>query len=281
MLIKLDLIKPPAIPMREVDTFSIDYMTMRDSMRPRNQLSSILVRPVETGYEVVDGMHRLTAAHELGWPDIECSIKDMTPREALVATLQSNAVRAETKRVEYAKHLIRIQRAYPELTLAQLAQLCGRQPYWVRQQLNLLDLRLEYQTMVDQGLIPTLNAYELARLSHSRQGYFLTAAMTLSAEEFPEYVATEVRRLMVASQDRKSLQRLGSDDTPPRLRSLKNVMAELRKPTVVNGLIAECKPKTLQEAFLLGLQWATSTDALTVEERKDKLARLREKNNEQ
>lgn len=272
MKISIDLIDPPPTYMREVDTHSVEFLELRDSIRDWGLHNSILVRPRGDRYQLVDGAYRLRAHVELQVTQIEANVRDMADDEVLVAQLQANAVRRETSRIEYAKQLLRIQNAFPNLTLAQLAQYAGKQRYWVRQQLDLLDLRPEYQTMADRGQLPVMNAYTLAKLPPHIQGRYIDRALVLPPCEFKLLVAEEVRRLMLDSKARAEEKRLATTDPHPFLRPLKDLTKEIREGTAARGVVANIRPATHVEAFLLGIKWALNIDPDTAQDRKEKLA---------
>ncbi len=274
MHIPLDLIDPPPVYMRYVYPDSVDFFALRDSIRDYGQHNSILVRPrPENRFQLVDGAWRLEAHRQLQRETIEAIVRDMTDDEVLLCQLQANAVRRETSRVEYAKHLLRIQKSCPNITVAQLAKYSGKSAVWVRQQLDLLDLRLEYQVMADRGQIGARNAYTLAKLPPHIQGKFIEMAMTLEPDEFAAQVAPEVQRLTMGAKERSEAMREAKSYASPRpyLRSLKEMRRELETWNACNGLLAAVKPTNVKDAFKLGVQWAMNMDPLTLEDRREKL----------
>lgn len=270
MQIKLDLIDPPIVYMRTVDKNSVDFYQLCDSIENFGLHNSILVRPVGDRYQLVDGAYRLAAHQHLRIEAIEAIVRDMTDTEVLMVQLQSNVIRPETSRIEYANHLMRIQHAVPSITLAQLAKIAGRQPYWVRQQLDLLDLRLEYQTMADRGHLPVLNAYSLSRLPPHIQGRYIEQALNMEPGAFRALVAPEIQRLQMNAKDRAEATRIAAATSEPQpyLRQLKDLTSEVRTCNAAKGLIAEAKPANMTEAFRLGVQWALNVDPLSLETRK-------------
>lgn len=275
MQIPLEQIDPPKFLLREVDTNSADFLQLLDAIRDHGLLNSVIVRPSEGDrFELVDGNHRLTACRMLNTGTIEAIVRTMSDVQVWVTQIQANSVRFETSRMEYARHLLRLQQAQPEMTLSQLAKLVGQRNYWVRQQLNLLDLRPEYQTMADRGHLPVMNAYVLAKLPPHIQGRFLELALKLDPKEFRLLVGAEITRLQMNAKDRSEEKRLASikSDPAPMLRPLSELVKELRSQTAARGLVAHAKPQNLVDAFRLGVQWTLNVDPLTLEERKAKIA---------
>ncbi|MGR3220425.1 MAG: ParB/RepB/Spo0J family partition protein, partial [Candidatus Anammoxibacter sp.] len=91
--------------LRPVRKNEVDYLELKDSMAASGQLNSILVRPMEDGVEVVDGMYRWSIANELGWDTLECTVKDIADDQLILMQLQCNGIRPETRPVEFAKAL--------------------------------------------------------------------------------------------------------------------------------------------------------------------------------
>jgi ParB family chromosome partitioning protein len=275
MRIPLNKIDPPVVYMRTVDRESIDFFQLCDSIQNFGQHNSILVRPVGDRYQLVDGAYRLAAHEHLRIETIEATVRDMSDTEVLLVQVQANVLRPETSRIEFAKQLMRIQHAMPAITLAQLAKFAGRQPYWVRQQLDLLDLRLEYQTMADRGQLSVLNAYSLSRLPAHIQGRYIEQALNMEPEAFRALIAPEIQRLQMNAKDRSEATRIAAATSEPQpyLRQLKDMTSELRTCQAAKGLIAEAKPTNMTEAFRLGVQWALNVDPLSLETRKAHMAK--------
>lgn len=270
MQLQLDMIDPPIVFMRRVDTESVDFLQMCDTIRDFGQHNSILVRPVGDRYQLVDGAYRLAAHRYLKQATIEATVRDMDDCQVLMTQIQANVVRVQTSRIDYANHLLRIQQALPSTTLAQLAKLAGRQPYWVRQQLDLLDLRLEYQTMADRGYLPVLNAYSLSRLPPHIQGRYIEQALNMEPIAFRSLVAPEIQRLQMNAKDRSEATRIAAATSSPQpyLRQVKELVSELSTRHAAKGLIAEAKPENMTEAFRLGVQWVLNIDPLSLETRR-------------
>jgi ParB family chromosome partitioning protein len=71
--IPIELIYPPDALARPVDAG--EYMAdLKDSLRALGQISPVTVRAREGRFQVIDGMHRLTAAKEMGWRFLRCEV---------------------------------------------------------------------------------------------------------------------------------------------------------------------------------------------------------------
>ena len=90
--LSIHVLREPKVRLRDVDRESIDYLELRDSIRDHGVLQSLLVRPIEGGSEIIEGLHRFTAAKEVGLEEVPCLIRRCSDDEALVLQLQANAI---------------------------------------------------------------------------------------------------------------------------------------------------------------------------------------------
>jgi len=273
--IPLDQIIEPWVILRVVNKHSVEYLEMRDSIAERGFWNSICVRPSPRRpglYEVVDGLYRHTAACELRMPAMPCIVKcNLTDEDVLVAQIQANAVRPETTVMEYARQIKKIMAARPGMTLAELSNLIHKNPDWIGQMLDLLDLRIDIQKAVDRGEIPLGSAYLLARVPRNRQGQFLELAKTAPVKEFAPIVAGFLKRFQEAVRQGKMDDLYKEFEPVAHLRNLKEVLAEYREHRVAGLLMAKAKCETPLAAWYLALQWVLHLDAQSVEEQREKV----------
>ncbi len=82
---------------------------IRNSFEIDGQWNPIIVRPDGEGnYELIGGHYRVQAAKELGWPEIEATIKDLDNLDADVLSLKTNIIRAEMSPTEKGKVINKI-----------------------------------------------------------------------------------------------------------------------------------------------------------------------------
>lgn len=86
-----DSIKPSAVVLRKIDRRTVD--SLASSIRTNGLLQPILVRPVDSEYEVVFGHHRLEACRLLGWKYIEAVVRNMTSEECFLTQVVENLQR--------------------------------------------------------------------------------------------------------------------------------------------------------------------------------------------
>lgn len=203
-------IRPNPVALRAVDRESEDFIQLRDSVADPSigLLNPINVRErVEdvdgesiSFYEIIDGLHRYTACSEVGFETLPVQVCDMNETEAHIAQLVGNAMKIETKPVQYTKHLQRIIGANPTWTMRDLANKVHRSPEWLNQRFGLLKLEPSVQEFVDDAKITVSNAVVLAKLPHEEQLNFIDSAMTMGTAEFAPVVSARVKEIKEAEK---------------------------------------------------------------------------------
>lgn len=276
--IPIDQITEPRTMLRLVDRDSVEYLEMRDSIAADGFWNSISVRPAkdEGKYEIIDGLYRYTCARELSLRSIPCIIKHNVSDDAvLAAQIQANAIRPETKPVEFARQMKRMLTRRPEMTFDELAHLIHKSPSWVRKTLGLLRLVRESRKMVDRGEIAVQSAYMLAKIPHHLQADYLNQARTLPSREFRALAASVVKQYTEAvKQGRMEAFWCGEFRPQAHLRSLRDIQSEVQQQQVGALLVTVEQCKTPVEGFYAGLRWAMHLDRQSVEDQ-ERAARAR------
>lgn len=267
--IPIEKLIEPYVLLRPVLTDSVDYLEMRDSLREKGFLNSISVRPSakKSGcFEIIDGMWRTTCAKELHFETVPCIIKhNITNEDVLTLQVQAQAIRPETKPVEYARQLQRIQKARPGITLTQLASLINKHPGWVSKQLGLLTLDYRSQKAVDRGEISLANAYMLGKLPPLLRVEYASQAKLLPSKEFTPIVAGVVKQFKEAVRQGKLDAFFTEDFTPQAyLRSMKDIETEARLLVEAPLIITATNCKTPVEGWNAALQWMMHLDQKSV-----------------
>jgi site-specific DNA-methyltransferase (adenine-specific) len=71
-----------------------EYQSLKDSIKDQGLLHNPTVRPVNGKFEVVAGNKRALALKELGHDTIKCSVREMSPDEAMVLGIHENLRRS-------------------------------------------------------------------------------------------------------------------------------------------------------------------------------------------
>jgi ParB/RepB/Spo0J family partition protein len=206
-VIPMAAIKPSDVALRTVDKESEAYLGLVDSIRERGVQNSIAVaaRKDEQGqeyYVLVDGLHRYTAAMDVGLEVIPATILQATDDAAVLESqIVGNLHRVETKGTEYSKGLRRLFLNNPLLTMSELAAKLSKSPSWLADRLSLVKLIPEAALKVDEDTVSLVNAYALAKLPADEQANFLDRAMTMEAGEFNGIVNERVRAINKANRE--------------------------------------------------------------------------------
>lgn len=260
-------VAPAPVLLRAVNELSMAYLSMVVELRNDGHfLNAILVRPVEGGYEVVDGMYRWTAAHEAKLTTIQCVVREMTDEEAVIKQIQAN-LPEETDAVDFAKHLERVRKQQGDAcTLVMLANLVDKPRAWVSKILELNNLSPESKNAVRRGEITVGNARLLAKLKPHLQPTYIRDAKLLSTKEFRQVVARAVNDYREALK-RGRMSAYYGGDARPYCRGTTEVMDELNKWSNAAPMLLKHDCKTPLDGWKLAVQWVMSMDPDSLEAR--------------
>lgn len=172
MKIKISKIDESAFAVREkVDPEYIKEM--KESLKEDGQWDPILVRPKGDRYELIAGHNRVLAAKELGWDEIEATVRDLSDEEAIFLSLKTNLLRQEMSPREQGRVLHQITQAF-NISGTELAKKIGKDQKWVTGRIKLaLELSPEVSKALDDGKITMRVAEIIAGLDLRTQSLFL------------------------------------------------------------------------------------------------------------
>ena len=273
----IHVLREPKIKLRDVNRDSIEFLEMRDSIREKGILQSLLVRPIGDAYEIIEGMYRYTCAREVGLEKLPCIIRECSDDEVLVLQLQANAISPETKQAEYAQQLKKLLVRNSGMTIRQLACLIRKSPAWVGKSLELVNLLKEIQVMVDRGAIPIENAYMLAKIPRSMQRDYVDRAKLMPRSEFRPLAAACIKQFREAVKQGK-MDAFYSDkfQAVAHLRSLKLIEDEMKRKAVGALICAGEGCESVLDGFYAGLRWACHLDKASVREQEAAIRSRRE-----
>lgn len=149
-LIPLDMIEVKA-QIRE--TFEDEENTLHDlaeSIKARGVLQPILLRPTDTGYELVAGERRYRASKLAGLEQIPAYIRELTDEEADDAQLAENIHRKNLTQIEEAK---KIQRDLDRLgSVEAVLEKHQKSRPWLSKMLSLLNLPEQAKRLVTEDV---------------------------------------------------------------------------------------------------------------------------------
>jgi ParB/RepB/Spo0J family partition protein len=292
--IPLAQIRENQVALRGVNRTEETFKELVDSVRTHGIITPISVRRKPTGkddhpdgkeFELIDGLHRFSAALEAGLKDIPAQVLDKTTEEALVTQILANLHKVDTKPVEYTKALIRLLAAHPLMTEAELANMLSQSPTWVGQRLSLTKLHPDIQNLVNEGRINLSNAFPLTKLPQEEQIQWVEKAMTQGINEFGPAVLKRSKELRDAA--RKGREANPAEFQPVAYaRKMSEIKDEMANGKVGPSLIKSIYPNgaTPEQAFALAVAWILNMDPLSQEdqrrrdkERKDAAAAEKEK----
>lgn len=255
----------PWVMLRPVAKDSIEYMELFESLKGVGFLNSISVRPSSRHpdkYELIDGLWRTMCAREIGFPMVPCIIKHhVSDDDVLALQIQANAIRPETKPIEFARQIRRIQKVRPDITLGELSSMVNKKPNWVRQQLGLLRLDTRTQKSVDRGEINLSNAFMLAKIPPRLRVDFIDEAKLMSQKDFKILAASVIKNFKEAVKHGK-LEDYFADDflAQPHLRKLKDVKSEFEECLEAPLLLTAGGYGTAMEGWKAALEWVLHLD---------------------
>ncbi|MEE9548747.1 MAG: ParB/RepB/Spo0J family partition protein [Nitrosomonadaceae bacterium] len=270
--IKITDVRENPVALRAVDRDSEAFIGLRDSIKLKGILNPINVREktetvegtIITFYELCDGLHRYTAAVDVGISELNVQILTLDDAEVLEAQIMANVHRIDMKPVQYTQQMNRIFAGNPTMTVTDMAVKLAKSPSWVSQRLGLLKLEKSIAELVDAGKINVSNAVVLAKLPHAEQVNFVDSAMTLGADEFAPQVQARAKELRDAARQGRAPGAVTFEPTA-RIQKMPDLLSELKSPTIGPAICAQNKAKTAEQGFALGVQWAVKMDPASVE----------------
>lgn len=266
--IPTDQIRPNTVALRNVDKESEAYENLARDVRRRGVLNAITVREKEDGdeqyFELIDGLHRFSAACDSGLSEIPCQVLNLSDSEIDETQIVANLVKVETRPVEYTKALNRMLSREPTLTVSQLAERVSQSPTYIMNRFSLLKLDESIQELVDKGEISVTNAVALSKLPREEQHNWTDAAMTQKSSEFVPAANKRIKELRDAKREGRKAKDQEWSPTP-HARKMKELKAEYENAEVGPALCVEFDAKTPSEGFALAIKWVLNLDPHSVE----------------
>lgn len=270
MVVALDQIRDNPVALRSVNRDSEEYLGLVDSIKMRGLMNAISLRrkaDADSGaeyFELIDGLHRLSASRDAGLTEIPATILTLDDAEVLEAQIIGNVQRIETKPVEYSKQLRRILAANPMMTESELAQKLGKSGAWIGQRLGLNKISNEsICDLVNENKIVLTNAYSLAKLPENEQVDFLERAQTEEPQVFVGAVNNRLKEIKEAK--RQGREAAPSVYTPtPHLQKVSAIKEMMDSESDATAIISGSDVSTVVGAFQLGLQWALHLDPTSI-----------------
>lgn len=279
-------IRENPVALRSVDTDSESFKGLRDSIALKGVINPIAVHEVQVVdetqqpvigddgqpvmvFEVIDGLHRYTAAKDAGLQSVPCHIMTGNEKSILEDQIMGNVHKIETKSAEYAKQLLRLMTMNPSLTVSQLATSLGKSVQWLNNTLSLTKLSSKIQNLVNSGDIKLMNAYALARLPEEEQDNFINNAMTTDGGEFANQIAARLKE--VRDERRKGNTPKPAEFTPmPAYRKISDIKDENIRVSNAVAVVKKAGANTIEEVVAITLRWILQIDDESIATQKAK-----------
>jgi ParB family chromosome partitioning protein len=188
----------PYQPRTRID--QAELADLANSMAASGLLQPVVVRPRDSGFELIAGERRLRAAQQLGWARIPAVVQEVDDRTLLTLALIENLQRDDLSPIDEAAGYRRLGEEF-QLGHSEIAKAVGRDRSTIANLLRLLQLPPDVQTLVHEKRLSAGHARALLGLSDADRQSALAAE---AAEQ-----GWSVREVEAAVAGRRTLQRPG------------------------------------------------------------------------
>ena len=164
------------------------------SVKERGVLQPILVRKIDTGFEIIAGERRFRAAKELKLDKIPVIVKDVKDQDALIISLIENIQREGLNPIEEAHAFEKLLENF-KFSQDDIAKALGKDKTTVSNILRLLKLPLDVQQCLSKGEISLGHAKVLLATEDSQKQRKLcqiTISKSLSVRELENLINMSV-----------------------------------------------------------------------------------------
>ena len=166
-LLPIEVIRQsPFQPRQILESDALDALT--ESIRQQGVVQPIVVRKVNSEYELIAGERRWRAAQRAGLQDIPAVIKAVNDQEAAAIALIENLQREDLNPLEEAQAFANLIENFG-LTHQEVSEVVGRSRAAVSNSLRLLALAEPVKEMLNQGQIEMGHARALLSVKDSEQ----------------------------------------------------------------------------------------------------------------
>jgi ParB family chromosome partitioning protein len=172
MKVNVESIELPDFQIRnELDQEHIDEIA--DSFEKDGQWNPIIVRPdSEDGYHVISGAHRLSAAKQVGWSEIDAVVKDLSDEDARGLAVKTNQMQKQMEDEEIGVLCKELYTDY-NMTEEEIGEITGLAPRTVQDKITLvMDLEESVYKQVKNGDLAGRKGLVIAQLPKEDQPEF-------------------------------------------------------------------------------------------------------------
>ncbi|NLK73590.1 MAG: ParB/RepB/Spo0J family partition protein [Clostridiales bacterium] len=168
-LITLDIneISPnPNQPRKLFDSEKIDELA--ESIKAHGIIQPIIVKAVNSGYEIIAGERRWRAARKAGLKEVPCIIKDIDEQSHMLFAIIENLQREDLNPIEEAKAFDSMLKEY-NMTQEDIAKSVGKSRPYIANTLRLLKLPEEIQLLILENKITSGHARALINIEDKQK----------------------------------------------------------------------------------------------------------------
>ena len=149
----IDDIKPNENqPRKTFDPEKIEDLA--NSIKEHGVIQPLVVRKVETGYEIVAGERRWRAARQAGLKEIPCIVRELSDEQNMLFAIIENMQREDLNPIEEAEGLERMITNFG-MTQSEISKSVGKSRPYITNSLRLLKLPNEIKDMMVDGKLTT------------------------------------------------------------------------------------------------------------------------------
>jgi len=141
-----------------------DISSLASSISKTGLLEPIIVRPLDTKFEIVAGHRRFEACRKNRFHEIPAIVKELTDKEAYAVSLEENMQRQTLDPLEEAASFRFYTEKYGYGSTSELAQRIGKSEEFVSHRIMLLSLPADVREQIRRRLLGPSDAWEISRV---------------------------------------------------------------------------------------------------------------------
>ena len=147
--------------------------SMHDSLHRLGQLNPVVVRTIESGYQLLDGFKRYYASLEMGWDQLRAHVVEADEVQAKTMILSYNQQGTCLVDYEEAQIVYSLNKEHL-LPQKEIASVLKYSPSWVSRRIMLIErLDEKVRSQLQLGKITPTHARELVKLPRGKQDEFV------------------------------------------------------------------------------------------------------------
>lgn len=212
-----------------------DISSLAASIRKSGLLEPIIVRPLDTRFEIVAGHRRFEACRKNRFHEIPAIVKNLNDKEAYVMSLEENLQRETLDPMEEAASFKRYVEKYGYGSVTELAESIGKSEEYVSHRIMLLSLPVEVKEQVRRRLLSPSDAWEISRAKLPRVQRAI-ARTAISNENTVKEIREVVNLVNAGTSVGDAFERADFEEIPKAVRSSTSRDAGRLRSTALTAL---------------------------------------------